>query len=522
MLKTYHYALPRRSGSAALTDLLRNAGMPFLRHPVPALDRSYYDSFDWRLYAAGLLLFIDRRGERLRLCLREAQSGLDLVCVDVTDEPRFAADLPAGLMRDRLAPLLKERRLLPVVRLKSRREEFRILDGERKTIMRASVEHPRVDTGERRVRLRDRMEVIPVRGFAEPLRTLLPILERNPELEALEGNVFEEALRAVDRRPLDYRSRPRLRLQPGQPVGFAARSILLHLLDVIEANEDGVRQDLDPGFLHDLRVAVRRTRTLLSAMKRTLSAPHFKHYRGEFAWLAALTGPVRDLDVHLGGFSEYAAWLGPEHAHGLEVLRSAMRARRSEERRLLLEGLASQRYRALKKGWRALLEAQDERWGTGAAGVPAAEAALAMIHRRHAKVLARGAELGADARPEEFHALRKQVKKLRYLIELFAGAMPAGEARPMLRTLKELQKRLGTYQDASVHLAALKELRDSIAGEDRQNAAGQALSLLLDRLRSRRRAAAEDFARTFSRFADGAKRKKPRAWSGERHQEAVQ
>lgn len=522
MLKTYHYAVPRQSGSDALTDLLRDAGLPFLRSTGPTLDRSYYDSFDWRLYAAGLLLFVDRHGARMRLCLRECASGLDMVCVEVSDVPRFAADLPRGLIHDRVAPLLKERRLLEVVALKSRREEFRVLDGEQKTVMRASMEVHRVKTSERSVRLRDRMELMPVRGFHEPLQSLLSVLASNPEIRELPANVFEEALNAVDRQPLDYRSRPHLRLQPGQSAGTAARAIFAQLLDVIEANEDGVRQDLDAGFLHDMRVAVRRTRTVLGEMKRILSAPHFVHYREEFAWLATVTGPVRDLDVLLSALSEYGDWLGPEHRQGLDALRAAVRSRRSAARRALLEALASQRYRSLKKGWRTLLEAEDARWSAGAAGEPAGEVALALIERRRDKLIARGDKLEADSPDKDFHAVRKQVKKLRYLIELFAGAVPAGKARVLLQGLKELQKRLGTYQDMSVHRAALKDLRDAFTAEDGQDEAAQALSLLLGEMRTRKRDAAKDFIRAFSRFADAAKKKRFRIRSGERHQELVQ
>jgi CHAD domain-containing protein len=523
MLKTYHYAVPRQSGSDALTGLLRDAGFLFLRNPGPALDRSYYDSFDWRLYADGLLLFVDNHGARMRMCLRECATGLDLVCVDVTDVPRFAGDLPRGLIHERVAPLLKERRLLEMVALKSRREEFRVLDGEQKTVMRASVESHRVKTGERSVRLLDRMELMPVRGFHEPLRILLSLLESSDDIRELPVNVFEEALHAVDRQPLDYRSRPRLRLQPGQSVGTAARAIFACLLDVVEANEDGVRQDLDSGFLHDMRVAVRRSRTVLGEMKRILSAPHFVHYREELAWLAAVTGPVRDLDVLLEALSEYGEWLGAEHRRGLDALRAVVRSRRSVERRALLEALASQRYRALKKGWRALIEADDARWGADAAARPAGEAALAMIERRRDKLIAHGEKLAADSPDEDFHDLRKQVKKLRYLLELFAGAIPAGSARALLHGLKELQKRLGTYQDMSVHRAALKGLRESLTAEDGQDeAAQQALSLLLDEMRARKRDAAGELIRAFSRFAGAAKKKRFRTRSGERHQELVQ
>lgn len=523
MLKTYHYALPRQMGSEALADVLRSAGLPFLRTPVPALERCYYDSFDWRLYAANLLLFSDRRGGRVRLCLRELDSGLDLVCIDVVDVPCFAAELPRGVMRDRLAPVLKGRRLLPLAHLTGRRDEFRVLDAERKTVMRARVERHRVDTGDRRVRLRERVELTPVRGFTEPLNAVLPLLERRPGAEALEGDLFEEALQVLDRHPLDYRTRPALSLQSGDTAGAAVREIFLHLLDVIEANEDGVRQDLDSDFLHDLRVALRRTRTLLREMKRILSAPHFAHYRDEFTWLASITGPVRDLDVQLEASAAYAGWLEPAQRQDVEALRGVLRAQRTAERQLLLEGLASPRYRSLKKGWRSLLEA-EERWSGGEADAPAAEVALAMMRHRHSRLIAHGDKLDADAPAEDFHALRRQVKKLRYLIELFDGALPSGRAQSLLAELKAVQKVLGEHQDLTVHIAALERIQESCAAQDRPNPAARVIAPLLDRLRERRRAAAGDFACVFSRFAKGEKARKKlfRIPPAADHQESAQ
>lgn len=523
MLKTYHYALPRQTGSEALADVLRAAGLPFLRTPVSALERRYYDSFDWRLYAANLLLFSDTRGGRARLFLRELDSGFDLVCIDVTDMPCFASEMPRGVMRDRLMPVLKGRRLLPLAHLTGRSDEFRVLDAERKTVMRARVERHRVDTGDRRVRLRERVEVAPVRGFAEPLRAVLPLLERCPGTEMLQDSLFEEALQILDRHPLDYRTRPALSLQRSDAVGAAAREILLHLLEVIEVNEDGVRQDLDPDFLHDLRVALRRTRTLLREMKHTLSAPHFAHYRDEFTWLASITGPVRDLDVQLDASAAYADMLEPTQRQDVEALRGVLRSQRTAERRLLLEGLASARYRSLKKGWRALLET-EERWAGGEADAPATEAALAMMRHRHERLVAHGEKLDAEASAEDLHAMRRQVKKLRYLIELFDGTLPAARAQSLLAGLKTLQKVLGEHQDLIVHIAALERIRESCASQDCPNPASRVVTPLLDRLRERRHVVAGDFACVFSRFArdEKARKKMFRVPSAADHQESAQ
>jgi CHAD domain-containing protein len=500
MQKAYHYALPGHSGGEALGRALRHAGFAVHRHPISPLQSIYFDTFDWRLYAAGMLLLSEQDGDQLRLRLRERDTGLDVVSIDVVDVPRFAEDLPQGIMRKRLAPLLKERRLLPLVSLENRGDEFRVLDGQHKTVMRAAIERYRVDGVERRVRLRSRIAVVPVRGFAEPMAKVLPALENELQLQRIDGSVLEEALHAIGRQPLDYRTKPDLRLKRGEPVGESARRVFVHLLDVIETNEDGVRQDIDAEFLHDLRVAVRRTRVLLGELKRILSAPHFEHYRGEFTWLSRLTGQVRDLDVHLAAFGRYERWLGGDSPE-LEALRSALRKRRTDERRAMLEGLASVQYRSLKKGWRAVLDETDSRWVSGDAAAPVAEVVRELVERRHERVLGRGGKLDRNSEDDKFHSLRRQVKKLRYLIEMFPGAMGVGDARAMLNELKDLQKLLGRQHDYSVKLAVMRDLKKSFREQGRDDVAAVAKSLC-ERLQDGKREAEQEFIRLFDRIGE--------------------
>jgi CHAD domain-containing protein len=500
MQKAYHYALPGRSDGEALGRALRHAGFAVHRQPISPLQSIYYDTFDWRLYAAGLLLMSEQDGEQLRLRLRERETGLDVVVIDVIDVPRFAEDLPQGVMRKRLAPLLEERRLLPLVSLENRGDEFRVLDGQRKTVMRAAIERYRVDGGEKRVRLRSRIAVVPVRGFDEPMTRVLPTLENELQLERIDGSVLDEALQAIGRRPLDYRTKPDLRIRRGEPAGEAARRVFIHLLDVIEANENGVREDIDAEFLHDLRVAVRRTRVLLGEFEQILAAPHFDHYREEFAWLSRLTSPVRDLDVHLAAFARYQRWLGGDSAE-LEALRAALRKRRTEERRVMLEGLASAQYRALKKGWRSALDEADDRWRSGDAAAHVENVVIELVAQRHERVLARGRKLDLDSGDEKFHSLRKQMKKLRYLVELFPGVMRAGEARAMIGELKDFQKLLGRHHDYSVRLSVMRDLKKSFREQGRDDVAAVAKSLC-ERLQDGKREAEQEFVRLFDRIGE--------------------
>ena len=503
-LHQYHYLMPQGLKPEGISEFLQSHGIRIRPVHVQSLRREFFDSFDWRLYEAHLVLFGDRAGDRVKLHLRSLKDGLDIVAVTTDGPPNFARGLPRGVLRDRLTPLLEERRLLPIVAIDRKTRTIDVLDEDEKIVAHVEIERDSVVTGQRTrpTALGERVCLAPVRGYPEPLNRLRDLIERHMGLVRLNGTVLEEALAVTGRRPLDYSSRPRIALSHDLTAGEAARRIFAALLAIIEVNEDGVRQDLDVEFLHDLRVAVRRTRSLLAQWKEILP-PECAHYRQEFAWLGEMTGPARDLDVQLHDLADYAALLDIDLRGDLRPLREAVSSRRESERKRLLEALASSRYLDLKQGWRALIEASNgEAWNTGAMQHPVTSVASATIRRRHRKVCKLGGGLTLDSPDAQFHELRKQCKKLRYLLEFFAELYPRGEIKPLLKSLRRLQDNLGTYQDLSVQIADLPDYAGRMSGAKGAVArARDAVNLLLDRLEARKREIHGEFAATWSRFA---------------------
>ncbi|MCC6302539.1 MAG: CHAD domain-containing protein [Gammaproteobacteria bacterium] len=503
-LNSYQYIMPRGVNAEGLAEILHGHGLRLELQPSVATEREFYDTFDWRLYAAGLVFFIDRSRDGTRLHLRALADGLDIVSVAAKEVPGFAHELPAGVLRDRLLPLAESRRLLGIASLKCSSRCFKVLDEENKTVARVLIERHGVVTGEgaRRLGLGERLVVAPVRGYSEPLQQLRALFEHELGLVRLNGAALEEALAALGRHPLDYSSKLRVPLPAGVTAGEAARRLLAALLNAVESNEDGVRQDLDPEFLHDLRVAVRRTRALLGQMKEALPRS-CAHYRQEFAWIGRSTGAVRDLDVQMLAFPAHAAALGPGGLGDLEPLREVMRAQRSRERCDLLETLAAPRYRRLKKDWRALLENGDAAvWvATDEARRPALESASAMIEHRYHKVFRAGVGLTPESADTDMHRLRMQCKKLRYLLEFFAPLFPRDDIKSLVRPLKALQDNLGEFQDLGVLLEALPGYAERLNGGERANRARVALGLLMERLRLRKELVRAEFAAVWARFA---------------------
>ena len=69
-------------------------------------------------------------------------------------------------------------------------------------------------------------------------------------------------------RPEGVPSKLGFAMAPGDRADAAAATVLAHLLSTIEQNLPGTLADVDTEFLHDLRVAVRRTRSVQRAARR--------------------------------------------------------------------------------------------------------------------------------------------------------------------------------------------------------------------------------------------------------------
>ena len=82
--------------------------------------RTYYDSFDWRLYLNAITCELNQskkptsRSPLQYLLLRSIKTGLVIADAELKKVPPFCTEFEPGIMRDTLEPLLEMRALLPV------------------------------------------------------------------------------------------------------------------------------------------------------------------------------------------------------------------------------------------------------------------------------------------------------------------------------------------------------------------------------------------------------------------------
>ena len=489
-------ALDRTEVVALLEERLAlDAGRP------RTVDRVLLDSFDGRLRAAGLLA--ERSGGELTL--HEAGAPVRRGRIAGTRR-HLVSDLAAGPVRERLAGVLEERALLPAVRVRSSVQPLAVLDGEGKTVVRLAVEYPEAVVGRSRAALAPRLSVQPVLGYDREYDRALSVLRGELGLEVAERPLFDDALIAAGGRPEGVSSKPRIALEAGTRADAAEAMVLRQLLTIAVANLPGAQDDLDPEFLHDLRVSIRRARSVLRELKAVNEPVPRAHLREELKWAQAMTGPVRDLDVQLLEWDELVGPLAPERAAELEPLRAILIHRRARELTRLRRGLRSARFAATLDAWERLATLDADGAGSDA-GVPIDVLAGARIRSVHRRMVRDGRRIDDDSPPEALHELRKRGKELRYLLELFGGPFPRGVVKPMVSTLKDLQDVLGRFQDRTVQTEMLRALRHDLAAEPEGPAALIALGPALELLLADQRLARDEFAERFAAFASKEQRK---------------
>ena len=331
-----------------------------------------------------------------------------------------------------------------------------------------------------------------------------------PDCKPGPGDWVAATLEPLGRAPRDYSGKVKVPLDGALPGRDAARALLLHLLVTMEANLQGVREDLDPEFLHDLRVAVRRTRSALGQLKGVLPPATAARFSREFGWVQELTGPARDLDVFVLELPALSRLLPARLRRSLGPLGRLLERKRRAAHAVLARTLDEPRFAGILADWRAFLLRPTPRRPSGAPNAlrPCAGLAVKRIGKLYRRAVREGGAIGAASPAADLHELRKTCKKLRYLAEFFHSLLERDAAATAIASLKGLQDTLGSFQDLQVQADALLGYARELAREGRAKPPTYlALGMLVERLRERQGLARADFAAQFAEFSRKSGRK---------------
>ena len=455
--------------------------------PKQFVRRARLDTFDRRLRAAGLTLEhqIVALGERL---VMGRLDGSLTVVTPVTNLrwPALADGLPSGLVRDTIAPVAGIRALMVASDENRRIQALALQNKDGKTVVRVEVDEPPSDAA-----THAQLKVCTLRGYDEQARRVDRLVESLglPGVEPGENREPNSVLMASNRDRED-------------PAAVHLAAALGDFIAAMRQNLPGLLDDVDSEFLHDFRVAVRRTRATLKLGRPCLPEVMRRRWEPAFKLLGDMTTPVRDLDVYELDLPHKAGWLLSADPTDLEPLARHLGHRRAAERRVLVHRLTSVSFGRLVTKWEnELTELANTPHAANQEHLSTGLLADHTISRAYQRVERDGAAISDESPAEDLHKLRKRCKELRYALEVFAPVVALGPRKRAVADLKGLQDVLGRFQDSEVQSHALRGFAEEMMADGTTAGAMLAIGELIGHLDAEQDKARPEFDVAFARFA---------------------
>jgi inorganic triphosphatase YgiF len=418
----------------------------------------YYDTSDHELRAAGIALRLRRENRRWVQTVKKASGPISAgLSTPIEDEcPVLGQNLALNRiadddLREEIIGLAKPG-LLPVAQTKFRRTK-RTLNLENGAQIELAIDQGEVTAGDMSAPIIE-AEFELIKGQPCDLYAVANRVMSVAPVRFSECSKSERALRLL--RPAStpiLRKAKTVALTANMTAETAARLILTEGLAHALPNIALALESHDVNGPHQTRVALRRLRSALGAFRRVLGEATVADIATTAQWVASEVGRLRDLDVLI---TEFVAPMAAEAPldDSLPILNAALKTRREAIRSEVRTALSSDRARAFglefggflaSRGW---LDRSDHDQ-TQRLAQPVERVARRVLNKRWKAVAAYGTRIEALS-IEERHDLRKELKKLRYLVDGFRTIYDPEPVAVFTRAVKRLQTAFGALNDAAM------------------------------------------------------------------------
>ncbi len=269
---------------------------------------------------------------------------------------------------------------------------------------------------------------------------------------------YDSALATLRRRRGDFAVKTAISPRPGEHLTESLAAFLSKSWSNFSLAYATTKLDCDEESLHDLRVILRTTRAVLEPIVAKYKGGILKELLAETKLLAASTNKARDLDVIVANLlarnpePELSALLEKLQAGVRNELRLAISKDLSKLERLwhgAIAFLIAGSQGVYKKSSHKDNFLQDKTVDF----IKSATEAQKLICLHGVDTIA----TQSDPSPADLHQLRKDFKRLRYLLESFSVPRSPREERDITEA-KNLQTQLGLFQDAEVRMEFVIQL----------------------------------------------------------------
>jgi triphosphatase len=227
----------------------------------------------------------------------------------------------------------------------------------------------------------------------------------------------------------------------------ALKQIVWECLVHLQGNQDVVLHGDDIEGVHQMRIALRRLRSVLKVFSNIVSMQSWAKVIEELHWITNVLGCARDIDVFI------TQTLPPlqQQLQNQACLSSLANQCKQVQLKAYIgvrEALSSQRYQRLMLTLCDWIE--NERWvDTSKVKSNVYEVAHKMLEKHYKQLKLKGKRL-VNASPEDRHSTRIAAKKLRYTAEFFASLYPSKKTTKFIKYLSLLQDNLGIINDITI------------------------------------------------------------------------
>ncbi len=501
---------PASCSPSCIEPLLQQLNHPPVTQKQAATHQvlTLFDTFEWNAWQKNNAVIKTGR----RLCVLDLKTGTEIACCDFRKNPAFF--LPEAIGDPKMALLLSGfsslRAWLRLCAIERHVETFKVFDENQKTIATLSSHLYLHNTSDGHSPRAGRniidavFSITPLRGYEENIRRLAD------EIAAMHANmarisfsdIYRRILESANLKPGSYSSKPKVQLDSNNTIFESSRLQLLETLEVLTINEPWLTKNADTEFLHDYRVGIRRSRSILAQLKGVFPPQQLRHFRQELRTLAKRTNNLRDQDVYLLEADAFRDLLPGHLRPHLEQFFNDLRSARKNELRSFSRYLQSSRHQELMESWGRFLKTSTAPDISEAPNCrqPTASVALLTIKKAWKKVLRHGRSISPEATDTELHSLRIDCKKLRYLLEFFSSIFPPKTIGPVIRHLKKLQDNLGKFVDLSVQQDYLNTYLADLEQKPHTIGIAAAIGGLVTTLHHERELVRDRFHDTFMHF----------------------
>ena len=326
---------------------------------------------------------------------------------------------------------------------------------------------------------------------------------------------FDIILSDHQRYKRDYQSRFALDFEPSTYGCIALGQALSSEQHRAEINAPWIKDHPDPEFLHDLRVALRRTSSFVKSLEPLFGSVDTSWFRTELKYFINTSSPVRDLE-NLGTVISKQLDSNKSSPE-VEFLSSKIARDVRRNYAELAQLIPSPRFDNLILSWGQIarkslslalaststINALGPTFGQGESievfpKTRAKESARVLLAKSGSTLIKKARKAKKLKTAESLHSLRKQAKTFRYLLEFYEPVLEQAWTRQCINSIKKLQDALGQHQDTFVQLQLLEDLCGNY------NIPKAKVSILFDVLESDQQTALEDYRKEIKLFSGPA------------------